>query len=78
VKVGDLIYWHGRNTIALVINIMEFPDPTGSTKLGEHVWYCLLDSDDGMITHDYLEEGYTIINESWNWPDWHINHEDNR
>ena len=76
-KVGDLIYWHGRNTIALVIKIDVFPDPVGSTNPGEHVWYCLLEAGDDMITHDYLDDSYTIIDENWDWPDWHINHQDN-
>ena len=65
-KVGDLIYWHGRNTIALVIKIdvIDWEDP----------WYCLLEAGDDNITHDYLEEGYTIIDAHWDWPRWHINH----
>ena len=67
-KVGDLIYWHGRNTIALVIQV----DGTYPSEL----WVCLFDEDG--ITHDYLEEGYTVINENWTWPEWHINHEENR
>ena len=69
-KAGDLIYWHGRNTIALVIHI----DGTYPSEL----WVCLLEADNGMITYDYLEEGYTIIDENWTWPDWHINHKDNK
>ena len=72
-KVGDLIYWHGRNSIALVINIEAPSDIVG----GEQPWYCLLEAGDDMITHDYLEDGYTVINEDWDWPKWHVNHGDN-
>ena len=46
-KAGDLIFWHGRNTIALVIYV----DGTYPSEL----WVCLFDEDG--ITHDYLEEG---------------------
>ena len=75
-KPGDLIFWHGRNTIALVINIVGVPDPVNSTNPEEYAWYCLLE--DGMITHDYLADGYTVIDENWDWPEWHIDHKDNR
>ena len=66
-KQGDLIFWHGRNTIALVINIES--DAVNSNK-----WYCLLE--DGMLTHDYLEDGYTVIDANWDWPEWHVTREE--
>ena len=25
-----------------------------------------------------LAEGYTVINDSWDWPNWHINHKNNK
>ena len=67
-KTGDLIYCHGRNSIALVINV--------DTSFGMR-WVCLLEAGDEVITHDDLEDGYIIIDDKWNWPEWHINHRDN-
>jgi len=70
-KVGDLIFWHGRNTIALVICVESYNSHTLSH---ENLWACLFEEGDGMITHDDLSDGYTIIDENWDWPPWHINH----
>jgi hypothetical protein len=68
VKVGDLIFWHGRNTIALVISV-----DSEKNWSHENLWACLLE-EDGMIINDDLGEGYTVIDENWDWPRWHINH----
>jgi hypothetical protein len=71
-KAGDLIYWHGRNSIALVIEIDAEPN-----EHAEAWWVCLLEAGDDMITHDGLEEGFIVIDDDWDWPEWHINHRDN-
>ena len=72
-KAGDLIYWHGRGTLALVI----FVEYDSNILPREDLWACLLE-DDGMLIHDDLAEGYTVINDSWDWPGWHINHKNNK
>ena len=70
IKSGDLIFWHGRNTIALVVRV-EYADRPCDR------WVHLLEAD-GFITHDPLDDGCTVIDENWDWPEWHINHKDNQ
>jgi hypothetical protein len=68
-KVGDLIFWHWNNTIALVISVI-----LEKNQCHENLWVCLLE--DGMLISDDLSDGYTIIDEKWKWPVWHVNSED--
>lgn len=67
-KVGDLIFWHLGNTIALVLSV----DTDHTVDVHKNLWVYLLE--DGMIAGDDLSDGYTIIDKNWNWPKWHINH----
>lgn len=71
-KVGDIIFWHGRNTIALVIRIESYNDYIDTH---ENLWVCLLDEDG--VTYDDLSDGYTIVDENWGWPVWHNDHKEN-
>ena len=66
-KVGDLIFWHGRNTIALVVSIDACPN-----EHAEAWWVCLLE-EGGALIYDDLPDGHTVIDENWNWPSWHVN-----
>ena len=69
IKAGDLIFWHGRNTIALIIAVDSDP-----YRRHACMWVWLLEN--GVLMSDDLSEGYTIIDENWNWPEWHINYLD--
>jgi hypothetical protein len=71
VKVGDLILWHWNYSIALVISV-----DTEKNWCHENFWVCLFE--DGEITNDDLSDGYTVIDEDFDWPEWHINHRENR
>ena len=75
VRAGDLIFWHGRNTIALVVHVDVHIERI--LPLVKRTWACLLEADDDMVTHDDLSGGYTVIDKNWYWPEWHINHRDN-
>jgi len=66
-KAGDLIFWHGRNTIALVVSV-----ESETNWCHENLWVALLE--EGIIINDDLAEGYTIIDKNWNWPDWHVHY----
>jgi len=71
VKVGDLIYWHGSNSIALVIEIDACPN-----EHAEAWWVCLLD-EEGTVTDD-LSDGFTIVDEDFDWPEWHVNYKEDK
>ena len=76
IKAGDLIFWHGRNTIALVVHVDVYI--TDVAPVVKRMWVCLLEAGDDLITHDPLDDGYTVIDKNWFWPEWHINHGDNK
>jgi len=67
---GNLIFWHGGNTVALIIDIMYSPN--------EHAdaWWVTLLDEDGIFDDD-LAEGFTIVDEKWNWPSWHTYYKQN-
>jgi len=70
-KAGDLIFWHGRNTIALIISVTK-----EKSWCHENLWVYLLE--DGVLMSDDLAEGYTIIDENWEWPSWHVDYKEYR
>jgi len=66
-RVGDLILWHGGNTIALVINVKQLNHP----RRGADHWWVTLFDEDGVFEDD-LAEGFSIIDEDFELPEWYL------
>jgi hypothetical protein len=69
-KVGDLILWHGGNTIALVIHVRQLERPRPDLRGLDNWWVTLFDEDG--IFEDDLGEGFSIIDENFVLPEGYL------